>query len=797
MKRPWQIWSLFILCLAIVLPAMCWLTVKAFELDQQRLQSLAQAESARQKETEARKQAETARHQAEYARSTAELQERVSSALWRLDWTLTPVVAQEASRPYYVYHTLVPAAQPPNTLAMGATPPPVTTREPAPDNLADGGKPRKPESVSTGGSGFGGGGKGDTGGKVGTGGKGDTGGKGSIAPVLQAPSPLLMQPSPYVLLHFQIFPDGSWTSPQSPTGLAWQTAIDNGIASERIDTSNNRLGTLRSVVRREDIIKQLPKEILPQVALRPDWGSLSFNYTGNPLNWRGANAVQVTNPAATYGVEQNPAYLPPDRNESRFDEAGDPDTISQSDTAPQAPSTYDPFSQQQAANAAPQQAEHHFAQPGSGQQAAPQSPPPQQAAGYEAQYAQTQRRQLRRGGDEYRVRNQAYQNFAQNQFMQQRLNTTNTAIPMQYVAEGVSRPLWAGSHLLLVRRVNVRDQLVVQGCWLNWPEIKKMLLAQIRDLLPAADLVPIAAGAPVQAGRALATLPVQIVTPEPEMKPLVFAAETTPAAVGGTVSPIRISLFTAWGCLLVAATAVGGLLLGVVTLSERRGAFVSAVTHELRTPLTTFRIYAEMLSEGMVTDPAKQQTYLETLRVEGDRLYHLVENVLAYARLERGRPGKRRETLETGALIDRVQTRLQDRAQQAGMQLVVDASDEARAQQVATDPAAVEQILFNLVDNASKYASAAGNRDIILRAEAHGREMRISVRDHGPGISVAQKRRLFRPFSKPVEEAAATAPGVGLGLALCKRLARALGGRLELDAQQEGATFVFSLPFAK
>ena len=91
----------------------------------------------------------------------------------------------------------------------------------------------------------------------------------------------------------------------------------------------------------------------------------------------------------------------------------------------------------------------------------------------------------------------------------------------------------------------------------------------------------------------------------------------------------------------------------MVTLSERRGAFVSAVTHELRTPLTTFRMYAEMLADGMVPDAASsgRSTWTRCAsRPTG--LSHLVENVLQYARLERGRPGKRREAITLAALVD-------------------------------------------------------------------------------------------------------------------------------------------------
>ncbi len=74
-------------------------------------------------------------------------------------------------------------------------------------------------------------------------------------------------------------------------------------------------------------------------------------------------------------------------------------------------------------------------------------------------------------------------------------------------------------------------------------------------------------------------------------------------------------------------------------LSERRRIFVSAVTHELRTPLTTFRLYTDMLADGMVSGEEKRRSYLERLRGEAQRLSHLVENVLFYARLESGRAG--------------------------------------------------------------------------------------------------------------------------------------------------------------
>ncbi len=99
---------------------------------------------------------------------------------------------------------------------------------------------------------------------------------------------------------------------------------------------------------------------------------------------------------------------------------------------------------------------------------------------------------------------------------------------------------------------------------------------------------------------------------------------------------------------------------------------------------------------------------------------------------------------------------------------------------VLTDPAAVEQILFNLVDNSCKYASRAEDRRIHLHWSVGTEVTQVRVTDHGPGIQGVQAKKLFRPFSKSDQEAAQSAPGIGLGLALCRRLANEIGGQLHL-----------------
>lgn len=346
-------------------------------------------------------------------------------------------------------------------------------------------------------------------------------------------------------------------------------------------------------------------------------------------------------------------------------------------------------------------------------------------------------------------------------------------------------PLWVDGTLVLARHTTVGGADAVQGSWLDWPALRRSLLSSVSDLLPHADLMP-AQGADLDRGRLLAALPLRLVPGDVALPP--------PPA-----SPVGLALATAWVCCLLAVVAVGILLGLALSLSERRATFVSAVTHEMRTPLTTFRLYSDMLAEGMVPDDAKRQRYYETLRAEAERLGHLVENVLAFARLERGRPPKRVEPRPLREALNGAAESLRLRAELAGRALVVEEDQSgAMDRAVRADAAALERILMNLVDNACKHGRPAADPVIRLSVSTNCENVRIRVRDKGPGISADHARRLFRPFGRSADQAAAAAPGVGLGLALSRRLARRLGGDLQLDGSEPpGACFVLTLPLDK
>ena len=163
-------------------------------------------------------------------------------------------------------------------------------------------------------------------------------------------------------------------------------------------------------------------------------------------------------------------------------------------------------------------------------------------------------------------------------------------------------------------------------------------------------------------------------------------------------------------------------------------------------------------------------------------------------RLE-GRKERPLERVGVEDVAERVLPTLERRAAEAGLELV----PELRLRQdasVAVDVQAVEQILFNLVDNACKYA-ANGVPEIVLEAFTTRDEAFFRVLDHGPGIPAPVRKAIFAPFQRAAGDAAGVIPGIGLGLSLARGMARGMGGDVVL-AEKEGfwAVFELRLPIA-
>ena len=206
-------------------------------------------------------------------------------------------------------------------------------------------------------------------------------------------------------------------------------------------------------------------------------------------------------------------------------------------------------------------------------------------------------------------------------------------------------------------------------------------------------------------------------------------------------------------------------------LSDKKTAFIAAVTHELRTPLTTLRMHAEMLDQDLVPDDRKKRVYEELAR-ETERLSRLVENVLAMSKLEEGRWVIEKKKGDLAGAVESVVDSLEPRAKELGFALNFHAEPECRT--IEFDPRAVELAVQNLVDNALKYAAESKPHEIDIAVEPNEAGVRVVVKDHGPGIAPAMRERVFDRFDRA--GASEKKPGTGLGLALVRELARAHGG---------------------
>lgn len=705
MNRTWILWSAFALCVAVVFGAMGWTTLTVLRLE-------------------------------DNSRRQAVREENVRLALWRMDSSVAPLLAQEAAMPYFAYGAFYPAQRPFSEMFAA--------------NSSE----------------------------------------------MVLPSPLLTRGVQHAKLYFQFDPSGELSSPQVPTKGKMDLAKAACATPEKVNEAAERMMHLQALVTREQLLERLPAEAEPEktavtfanpTVVGGNWSGNTGNATvtgnnsvpGQVVAYNNTRMAPNAQSQATQNIQQSLKPTDKDANDSKNDQ------VQQQAEAVQMKQ------QREDGNEAPQQQRAQAAR-GNWSKGLQEFEVRKQVNKEAQSYAQISSNTI--------ANNAAVQNGVQMPLMNGTLldNTQLNCVLLNSgakfdngqgndVSQGVMMPVWVGNSLLLARRVTVGGKMYVQGCWMNWDWLRERLLSDVRDLLPDAALEPAAGVESERAANRLAALPVKL-----------NPGESIPLDAPEGLTPVRVSLSIAWVCALLAAGAVATLLFGAVRLSERRGAFVSAVTHELRTPLTTFQMYAEMLAGGMVPTKEGQQNYLNTLSAEAGRLSHLVENVLSYARLERGSARSQVERVSAQRLIEKIRPRLAERAHQAGMQLTVDLPETMSSTELTTDVTAVEQILFNLVDNACKYAAHGADKTIALSAGNGDGKLAVRVCDGGPGFSHQELRKLFRPFSKSARQAAHSAPGVGLGLALSKRLARDLRGDLKLLSDvAKGACFELTLPLEK
>jgi two-component system phosphate regulon sensor histidine kinase PhoR len=244
--------------------------------------------------------------------------------------------------------------------------------------------------------------------------------------------------------------------------------------------------------------------------------------------------------------------------------------------------------------------------------------------------------------------------------------------------------------------------------------------------------------------------------------------------------PILIGLATS-------IIAVGLGIVWLVILAERRasrlkGDFIANVSHELKTPLSLIRMFGEMVATGRHKGDQAAREYGAIITRESERLSHLIDNVLDFARLERG---KASYDFAEGDLADVVERALDVcRYRLEKEKLKLRTLIEPGLPPVRMDGNAMTLVILNLVDNAIKYGTEGGQVEVFLRRNPGG--VVLGVRDYGPGIDRDEQGRIFERFYRARSARDRNVRGSGIGLALVKYIAEAHGGRATVESPVPG-----------
>jgi signal transduction histidine kinase len=220
-----------------------------------------------------------------------------------------------------------------------------------------------------------------------------------------------------------------------------------------------------------------------------------------------------------------------------------------------------------------------------------------------------------------------------------------------------------------------------------------------------------------------------------------------------------------------------------------RSRFFASLSHELRTPINAVIGYNHLLQEkvfGPLNE--KQADAVAKANRSARHLMDLVDDILDISKIEAGKMEIFPEPVELVDLLMDTTTSLQLQAREKGLHLRLHAPDSVP---ITTDPGRLRQVVLNLLSNAVKF-TADGGIDVRVEDQQEGGVV-IRVADTGPGISAEDRERIFEEFEQGASGGAGT--GTGLGLAIARRLARLLGGGLDVDSEVgSGSTFILALP---
>ena len=228
-------------------------------------------------------------------------------------------------------------------------------------------------------------------------------------------------------------------------------------------------------------------------------------------------------------------------------------------------------------------------------------------------------------------------------------------------------------------------------------------------------------------------------------------------------------------------------------LNAMKSDFVASVSHELRAPVASIRLMADALEAGKIA-PTTIREFHQLISRESTRLSALIENVLDFSRLERGRRHWHFAECDPATIVMDCIHMMEPIAAEKQIMLAITPGPPADLTAMA-DAGAIHQALVNLIDNAIKFSPAASAVTIQLSVDETRRHWQVAITDEGPGIAAAEHQRIFERFHRLGSELRRETQGTGIGLSVVKAIAEAHHGSIALRSQTgHGSTFVLTIP---
>jgi signal transduction histidine kinase len=267
---------------------------------------------------------------------------------------------------------------------------------------------------------------------------------------------------------------------------------------------------------------------------------------------------------------------------------------------------------------------------------------------------------------------------------------------------------------------------------------------------------------------------------------------SAPALLAGGLPKTPLAVLVAIGVLGVMAALVAlAQLRREGELSRLRTGFVAGVSHELRTPLAQMRLFLDTLRLKRYDTEVEREWLMGHLTRETTRLEHLVENVLAVSRLDRGVISEAPlEPLDLGREVDEAVSAFAPLAASRQVELSVELQEGVG---VLADQAALRQLLLNLLDNAVKFGPPG--QVVRLRVARRNGSAALTISDQGPGVGEEDRERIWEPYYRGSNSATRAVGGSGIGLAIVREVATRFGGSVSVQTPAGGgAEFTVSFP---